>query len=340
MYENWSLLTSLEQSAWAQRAWTLQEYKLSRRILLFGSLLHFKCLCHESSEFNRRGNRYLHKHTTQPNSGFRDLTEPYASWCDAVTQYGGRQMTRLTDRLPAISGLAHFFKESSLHSDDYLAGLWKNDLLNQLLWMGLPRYDSNKISYAAPITSDYIAPTWSWASHIGGVHFGASFRLLVPEGVFVQRYVSIIEAQTTVLGTDEMGRVSAAHLRLRGPTRWYGDGADLNTWHLWDGIKLDSGPWRNPRCPQTCAILFSCDFDTLKCKEEVFNLDEEGLNEMRGLVLQRLPEEMDGREVFVRIGMFVISLAGKGKLTGNFADPESLRPVVFSDCPSEEVIIV
>jgi hypothetical protein len=62
--------------------------------------------------------------------------------------------------LVALSGIADRF--ASMQGNDYLAGLWRNDLPISLLWksIGLARR-----------TNGFVAPSFSWASRIGFVTF-------------------------------------------------------------------------------------------------------------------------------------------------------------------------
>jgi hypothetical protein len=63
--------------------------------------------------------------------------------------YSMRTMTKMSDRSPALSGLARKFTD--ITGDLYLAGMWKNDLARELLWKAM----------AGERLSSYQAPTWS-----------------------------------------------------------------------------------------------------------------------------------------------------------------------------------
>lgn len=92
--------------------------------------------------------------------------EPLQQWVRLVVGYARCSLTRPTDRLPALSGLATKFAE--VIKADYMAGMWAEDLLYQLLWK------RDKTWPRAPEVLEYIAPTWSWASAQGGVTFTVS----------------------------------------------------------------------------------------------------------------------------------------------------------------------
>ena len=90
---------------------------------------------------------------------FADAEAAYSFWIDAVENYSTRELSFKTDRLPAISAVASVIAEAT--GDDYLAGLWRKDLLG-LRWLARDNFDS--ISAAPRPNQEYIAPTWSWAS--------------------------------------------------------------------------------------------------------------------------------------------------------------------------------
>ena len=72
--------------------------------------------------------------------------------------------------MPALSGLAQAFRAmygtGVLTGDDdyYLSGIWRADLARGLLWTP---HDGSRTSRR----SKYVAPTWSWASINGQIHF-------------------------------------------------------------------------------------------------------------------------------------------------------------------------
>jgi hypothetical protein len=112
-------------------------------------------------------------------------------------------ITYLSDRLPAIGGVAALFRRRM--KGRYLAGHWEDDLVRSLCWE--VQYDPSQPDLlAAP--EDYLAPTWSWVSvvvHIG-YHPTPNFR---PRAETVRVFCS-------QLGLNPFGRVSSRSSELRG----------------------------------------------------------------------------------------------------------------------------
>jgi hypothetical protein len=87
-------------------------------------------------------------------------------WHEIVQDYTWRQTTFLSDRLPALSGIAAIVAHHN--GDEYFAGLWKSTLMNDLAW------------YMAGSGGGDVcpgAPSWSWASCSGFVRFQTPLTL-------------------------------------------------------------------------------------------------------------------------------------------------------------------
>ena len=72
----------------------------------------------------------------------------YKSWHIAVQKYSNKRLNQESDKLPAISGLASYVVNELAAvvqgKDQYLAGLWKNDLVPGLLWRVASRIGRNE----------------------------------------------------------------------------------------------------------------------------------------------------------------------------------------------------
>jgi hypothetical protein len=81
-------------------------------------------------------------------------------WQSILKTYTKAKLTYTKDRLIAISGIAKRFQKQT--HDEWVAGLWKRDLLIQLCW---------HVEYLGKAfrPSQYQAPSWSWASVEGAM---------------------------------------------------------------------------------------------------------------------------------------------------------------------------
>lgn len=132
----------------------------------------------------------------------------WASWDKLVNSYTARLLTFETDRLPALSGIV--WKYTKTTQSPYLAGLWEHSLPASLCWAS---YDlnwqgsHNSLDYQF---SQYVAPSWSWAS----IRQRVEFQIYISDG-FTPTCI-ILDAGAEVPGLNPFGRVSKAHLLLRG----------------------------------------------------------------------------------------------------------------------------
>lgn len=93
----------------------------------------------------------------------------YRYWINIVEKYSECGLSYRTDKLIAISGIASRIQGVLEGVDDYVVGLWKSQLPEQLLW----RKGKHHKSSNSKNTYD-IAPSWSWASFDGPVRFSRS----------------------------------------------------------------------------------------------------------------------------------------------------------------------
>lgn len=156
-----------------QRAWVFQERVLASRVLHIGECQMFwECRQLEASEIFPEGTpEHFKKRFKSVFSAAEDLLEEHGDvavleiWGEMVADYNRKALTRSSDKLIAISGIAkimqHFLK------DELVAGLWKKHILQQLLWS--VRYLPSDSTRQTPTA--YQAPSWSWASLNVAVEF-------------------------------------------------------------------------------------------------------------------------------------------------------------------------
>ncbi|KAH9849292.1 heterokaryon incompatibility protein-domain-containing protein [Lenzites betulinus] len=152
------------------RGWCMQEYFVSPRSLIFAShTLLVRCQtttrCVGGAFHSLSGDARL------PPVLFR--AEPVArgtegwlpvrqAWLDVVRDYTGRAISVPADKLVAFGAVAGMFER--VLRTEYLAGLWRDTLLLDLLWS---KGGSRSVQHPRPAA--YRAPSWSWASVDGEV---------------------------------------------------------------------------------------------------------------------------------------------------------------------------
>ncbi|CAP64782.1 uncharacterized protein PODANS_5_3380 [Podospora anserina S mat+] len=138
-----------DSTQWASRAWTFQEATLSRRMILFAqSGLYFSCGAGLVWEYGGVLEEPLNSsvHGIVQDTSAADM---YRNWNQKIaTQFSGRQAIYLADSLLALSGTAQIF--ATALDDEYVAGLWKGDLLAGLFWK---MKDSLRSSFAELLQS-------------------------------------------------------------------------------------------------------------------------------------------------------------------------------------------
>lgn len=171
------LSPNMTPNRWVTRLWTFQEQTLSIRMFLFSSA-GVRFVCQSSSETissQEISPRNLLQTIQNVGTGNASLLKGYEKWRDFARDYSGRSCTINADRLPAISGLAKLFAKKMKIQGQYAAGLWRGDLLKELLWRHLSaRPRSNSLSallHHLRDPSGYIVPSWSWVDRFSITFF-------------------------------------------------------------------------------------------------------------------------------------------------------------------------
>lgn len=92
------------------------------------------------------------------------MEEVLLDYYTIVDRYCARELTYPSDKFPALSGIPQGLQPVL---GDYLAGLWRRDIIRGLWWV-------KKVG-GGP-ASEYRAPSWSWASVDGPVETACSKR--------------------------------------------------------------------------------------------------------------------------------------------------------------------
>lgn len=159
------------------RAWTLQERILSTRNLVY-SYDGLKWSC-QACERNPSGPqdaplifpRILTYDNLSESEDVDSNDRIRQDWLDIRKEYTSRNLTYGGDKLAAISGIA--FEIAKISGWTYVAGLWKEHLFLDLQWHRDPQSTISRPGKNEPTnplyprSTEYRAPSWSWAS-IGG----------------------------------------------------------------------------------------------------------------------------------------------------------------------------
>jgi len=163
----------LERHRLLGRGWTFQERLLATRTAHFtSSELMWECnqgfMC-ECGSAQLDGSLSLLRRALQaPN-------EASSHWKKIVRAYSARSFTSARDRLVALDGVTHLFKDLGWGS--YSFGLWEKDIVGQMLWQALP---DNRNAHAEALPEAYrsvmLGPSWSWVSTNREVGFSLACR--------------------------------------------------------------------------------------------------------------------------------------------------------------------
>lgn len=199
-------------------------------------------------------------------------------------------LTRSQDKLPALSGLAQLYSDHL--QDEYLAGLWRANLLTGIMWEHVSPEHGNVVAM------DDRAPSWSWASIDGTIWYPDTSDGWQPE-------CRILEASATpVVPGNVTGQVNGGHIVicdrlheviLHPSTDGYLDAETLNTGQ----IHLHKGPG----CEVLARLHGDPDLNDSSYLLPVFERPENDIQNFcmsRGLVLRR--DATSGH--YRRIGIF------------------------------------
>jgi hypothetical protein len=200
----------------AERAWVLQERVLARRVIHFASdQICFECL--EGSLYEdglQLPDRYYSVYLKQPTEAITgEERGPQAStlrhlrrtnntlkdhWNALLWVYGTLKLTYPADKLPALAGIAKVY--SKLLDDEYVAGIWRKSMVEDLCWQPLR---------CKAVSGPYRAPSWSWASVDGipAAGFRGEYELLA----------TILDHQVEIDGDNPFGRVKSGWIKIEAP---------------------------------------------------------------------------------------------------------------------------
>jgi hypothetical protein len=199
-----------------RRSWCLQERLVSPRVLNYGRWPTWRCnkaffsdggfyigsdpTINKSDEFARLLVT-ISKRNTENQLDHFVLNKLLRAWYGVVADFTARNLSDPLDRLPAIEGIANII--SGISGLQYIAGLWKNNLLHDLMW-----YADTREWLMRP--SVWRAPTWSWASIDYTISYGHIDEYAIPVAEVLQ--CSVERAPNGI-------HLASGRLEIKGPMR-------------------------------------------------------------------------------------------------------------------------
>ncbi|EHK99649.1 hypothetical protein M7I_4526 [Glarea lozoyensis 74030] len=270
------------------RAWVFQERYLATRTLHFGNFqLFYECktnTCFETLPLGLPFDFLIEGESRESIQRY----DPEKKWSDIVKSYTKGQLTKGSDKLVAISGVARVFAETYPRGR-YLFGLWEDNLSQDLLWS----VETTKSTRPLPLR----APTWSWASVNGIIHM--SYSDLRTTSVKILE----ITAPADHYGHEPEGTIKLSCERLLPVAELYISDRECDSFFEYYGLVI-------PSIPQRDAWEMRCSFDnhdedSIPIVPETFYLMDvvqRGENAGTGLIL----ENLRGRKGwFKRIGRYL-----------------------------------
>ncbi|KAJ2989766.1 hypothetical protein NUW58_g3302 [Xylaria curta] len=133
-------------------------------------------------------------------------------WYDIVNDYSGLALSFEKDKLPALAAISQGSAKERENDDRFLAGLWKNSLLYDMLWEAYPQNSASGPTQK-PVISN--APSWSWASVTSPVKWFMFKNYMSPHYQLDCTKLETIEVKP--IGPLYLGRYSQCELIFRGP---------------------------------------------------------------------------------------------------------------------------
>ena len=272
--DNWLFRREVSDCALNKRGWVLQERFLSPRVLHFCRYqLYWECRSCVACEKYPNGipSTYIDQNSTFKAKEHSMGTDPafwYQSWDNLVGEYTNALLTFPHDKLVALSGLAKRIRSAT--GDQYVAGLWRENLEYNLLWYR-SRYHNKSAArdHSTFRPHQYRAPSWSWASLDGSI---LAFNSTKKASDDFRLDIHVKDVHLQYASDDDTGQVTGGWLDLCGrlkPMRLLVNNlGDIGSWNRWNIAFEDVG----------LSIYFSVDLDEPLTDEAVMmDYSESGL---------------------------------------------------------------
>lgn len=177
----------IDGSTMSSRGWVLQERLLSRQTIHFlPSRIYWEDvqgIFAEDGAFSIELNRSEIIHgCAPPNNIMRKKNLSSRYWFEIIERYSACHLTKETDKLVAISGIAkQMYKQIQIK---YFCGIWCDLICEYLLWMCADK----PVKRYGPLN---LRSTWSWASVEGAVRF--PLWVMMPPNYTKSSFTPVIE---------------------------------------------------------------------------------------------------------------------------------------------------
>ncbi|XEV04495.1 hypothetical protein FSHL1_009782 [Fusarium sambucinum] len=304
----------------SSRGWAIQERLLSRRVLHFSEkMLLWECHDCRATELDPHGLNprgpddepfmYMEFMTKCRDLYAKGLVPDrfMSEWYGFVRMYTNSDFTFVSDRLPALSGIATIIQQHT--QQRYVAGLWVSDIhKGGLAWhsYGAFRFDTSHLIYRqitnrpAKSDSQITIPSWSWAACEGGVMY-AEYK----------NWISLIEVESCQVnseGTSTSGQLRGARLTLRGVLAMINIsdlGFKPHTNKNMPGNSLTREPEKNHLTMESVCMDSRMDSQTRHISHPCLLIGRTGLNDTDiggGLVLKDTGRHLSHMKEYRRIG--------------------------------------
>ncbi|KAI8306700.1 hypothetical protein K4K61_004221 [Colletotrichum sp. SAR11_59] len=202
-----------------KRGWVLQERLLSPRVLYFGrDQLYWECRDHAAAECYPEGlpetlrngvpAKFKRLNLAVPSSDAdpEETVDPFAYlriWNSIVRSYSDTHLTKASDKLIALSGIAKDFQTKI--NDTYVVGMWHSTLESSLLWHVSRQSQIDGSPSVRPEL--YRAPTFSWASIDGRINTTGPNK----ENLLIE----VVDLHLDHVSEDTTGLVTGGYLDLK-----------------------------------------------------------------------------------------------------------------------------
>jgi hypothetical protein len=245
-----------------------------------------------------------------PATGVKQVGRESASqvWYDVVESYSRGKLTSPTDKLIALKGITD--EVARARKLTYLHGLWKQQLLTDLLWFaiegpGRRLLNSEKI----PVP---VAPTWSWASIEGAVALD-----LLPDTSLaeIEEKETLVKIYVISPSSNDPGKMK---IKISGPLLPISapifDG--ISTWSINIGEmgKASARFFPDVKEPDVCQMSdLACVTFLVLDRKKMKSLIPSSSEDVQGLVLRLVKSEVEegALEVYERVGYFTTSYIKK-----------------------------